>query len=393
MKQHILKPATGILLLLALCASYRGTAQCLCDEGQPSNPIEHIFQLDTTTSSATTLVFPRFDPAIGTLHCMTLDDTVSIVSVLGIRNLDLADKTYRFRLTVNTTVVGPGGALYRDNFADKLYGPDLLGASGSPTDSIAYGPDTIFNNVTSSSNISNIAAFLGTGNVNLTYEIGGGVTSLAGGINFNSSVRTHTWGAFKLTYYWCPAIILSSNIKSFSAIKDNNRVNLAWQVENEEPANSYELQMSRNGRQFKSIGKINAGIHPSGSYQFQFLPEQAMNGKIYFRVKQVNVSGKATYSVVRFVEAGPREKGGGVTVYPNPVKNQVSMQFGKILNGNYKIELINLTGQVVYQRIHRMTNNNSIIFDLPGTPAGIYYLRARNTQGNEIFTSKVTVQH
>jgi hypothetical protein len=75
------------------------------------------------------------------------------------------------------------------------------------------------------------------------------------------------------------------------------------------------------------------------------------------------------------------------------VKNQVSVQFGKVLNGNYKVQLVNLAGQVIYQRVHRMNNTNSILFDIPGTPAGIYYLRASNTQGNETFTSKLTVQH
>jgi hypothetical protein len=69
------------------------------------------------------------------------------------------------------------------------------------------------------------------------------------------------------------------------------------------------------------------------------------------------------------------------------------VQFDKVLNGNYKVELISLSGQRVYQKFHRMNNTNSILFDIPGTPAGIYYLRASNTQGNETFTSKLTVQH
>jgi hypothetical protein len=397
MKQFILKTIPGLLLLFAMCMPFRGSAQCMCDVGVPATPVEHIFTLDTTTASATTLVFPRFNPAIGTLSCITLHDTISIISLLGIRNLDPADKTYRFRLTVNTTVIGPVpmNELYRDNFEDRVYGPDLLGAMGSGTDSIVYGPDTVFDNVTSISNIPDVAAYMGAGNVSLTYEIGGGVSSLAGGINFNSSVRTRTWGSFRLTYYWCPTIILAANIKNFSAIKDNNRVNLSWQIENEEADNKYELQMSRNGRQFQPIGKFNANLAPeaSASYQYQYLPEQAINGKIYFRLKQTNSAGKTTYSVVRFVEASQEGKAGTVTIYPNPVRGQVSMQFGKTLNGNYKVELISLTGQVVYQRMHRMNNTNSILFDIPGTPAGIYYLRASNTQGNETFTSKLTVQH
>lgn len=397
MKQIILKTIPGLLLLFVMMKPNRGRAQCLCEGGVASTPIEHVFRLDTTSSSTNNLVFPRFDPSIGTLSCVTLHDTVSIVSLLGIRNIATEDVSYRFRLTVTTSINGPAptNVLYHDDFNDRTYGPSLLGAAGSATDSIVYGPDTIFNNVTAVNNIPNVVAFLGAGNVSLSYTIGGGVASLAGGMNFNSSVRTRTWGTFKLTYYWCPAGILAANIKSFAAVKDNNRVNLSWQVVNEEANNIYELQVSSNGRQFNTIKTFNAGNAPDGfaDYKYQYLQEQAMSGKIYFRVKQTNTSGKATYSVVRFVDANQTVKPGGATVYPNPVRGQVSVQFGKTLNGDYKVELVNLTGQVVYQRIHRMNNINSILFDIPGTPAGIYYLRARNTQGNETFTSKLTVQH
>jgi hypothetical protein len=397
MKQVILKTIPGLLLLFVICTPHQGSAQCLCDEGQPSTPIEHIFRLDTTTASVSALIFPRFNPAIGTLSCITLHDTISIVSTLGIGNQDTAEVVYEFRLTVNTSVIGPGPRVYRNRFADRMYGPTLLDSAGVPGDSIVYGPDTVFDDLTSISNVPNVGDYLGTGNVTLTYGIGGGVVSLSGGINYNSSIRTRTWGVFKLTYYWCPSIILAANIKSFSAIrnKEDKRINLSWLVENEETNNTYELQMSHNGRQFKAISKFNAAHAAEGAanYQFEFLPDQALNGKVYFRVKQVDAEGKATYSVVRFVDAAQQQKPNSVTVYPNPAKGKVSMQFGKLLNGNYKVELINLTGQVVYQQFHRMNNTNSILFDIPGTPAGIYYLRASNTQGNETFTSKLTVQH
>jgi hypothetical protein len=263
-------------------------------------------------------------------------------------------------------------------------------------DEVHIGPDTVFNGLYSEKYYGGGGNYIGAGNVAFDYLNTSTTTLLDGSSNYDLFVRGYTRMSVRLSYYWCPTLILAANIKNFAAMRSNGQVNLNWMVVNEDANNTYELQVSHNGRNFNAVKKFNAvnTIEGAAVYQYQYLPDQAAaSGKIYFRLKQVGADGKATYSVVRFVEAVKETKPNAVTVYPNPAKGQVSVQFGKTLNGNYKVELINLTGQVVYQRMHRMNNTNSILFDIPGTPAGIYYLRARNTGGNETFTSKLTVQH
>lgn len=392
MKHYLLKSATMLCFLVVLIPR-KGNAQCTCEEGVQPDSVIHTFTLNPTSNFNSTISFPRFNPSIGTLYCLALTSTVTAINNLGIRNLDSLQRDYEFLYTQAIGLSGPG--LSASSNTNRTYGPITLDAFGGLSDSAHFGPDTPFKNFTIIRNVSNIAGYLGTGNVNINFTNTGSTLLLQGSNNYRSTVTTFASGEFRLAYYWCQSVILSANIRSFSAVKDNNRVNLSWQVENEEANNTYELQMSRNGKQFSAIRKFGAGNTHEGAaaYEFQYLPEQAINGKIYFRIKQVNATGKVTYSVVRFVDADQSVKPGGVTVYPNPVRNQVSIQFGKALNGDYKVELISLTGQVVYQRMHRMNNTNSILFDIPGTPAGIYYLRASNTRDNETFTSKLTVQH
>jgi len=393
MKRIVRNSAVSIILLATLLLPNQGFSQCTCSEGEAPTPIEHVVVLDTTNSSSTLLTFPKFDPSIGILTCVSLHDTISIVSTLGIRNLDPTDKVYEFRLTVTTGVTGAG--LSRNTLAEEYYGPDLLGASGSGTDSTVYGPDTLYNNRASETFASDVTGFMGAGTVNLLYEIGGGVTSLAGGINFNSSIRTRTWGVFKLTYYWCPNIVLSSNIKSFSAVHANNRVNLLWEVVNEEPSNIYELQVSSNGKVFKPVTRLSAGggHHGQASYDYAYVPNQAINGKLYFRIKQIGADGQVTYSVVRFVYGENQSGQDKITIYPNPLKgSQVSVQFARPLSGNYKVELINMAGQVVYSNMFRIKNTNSLLFEVPGARPGIYYFRATNTAGDDAYSSKLIIQ-
>jgi len=393
MKRIVRNSAVAILLLSTLLLPHQAASQCTCSEGEAPTPIEHVVVLDTTNSSSTMLTFPKFDPSIGLLTCVSLHDTLSIVSTLGIRNLDPTDKVYQFRLTVTTGVTGAG--LTRNNLAEEYYGPDLLGAFASGADSTTYGPDTLFNNRATETYVSNVTGFMGAGTVDLLYEIGGGVTSLAGGINFNSSIRTRTWGVFKLTYYWCPNIVLASNIKSFSAVHSSNRVNLLWDVVNEKPSTIYELQVSSNGKVFKPVTRLSAtgGHHGQSSYQHAYVPDQAINGKLYFRIKQISADGEITYSVVRFVYGENPYGQDKITIYPNPLKgNQVSVQFARPLSGSYKVDLVNMAGQTIYSNVFRIRNTNSLLFEVPGAPPGIYYFRATNTAGSDAYTSKLMIQ-
>lgn len=396
MKQFIHKSALLLSLLTATCLATK--AQCLCAQGETPTAIEHLVLLDTTATSSTILTFPKFDPSIGTLSCVTLHDTISIVSTLGIRNIDPDEKTYRFRLTITTALYGAtiaSPAMSRDNFFDQVYGPNLLGAGGSPTDSITYGPDTLYDNFPSYTvNTSNLVPFMGLGNVQFEYEIGGGVASLGGGINFNSSVRTKTWGAFKLTYYWCPQGALASAIKNFSAVKKDNLVKLGWQVDNEEKAGNYEILVSTDGRKFVTAGRVANGQANDGNstlYNYQYALSQS-GGKLYFRIKQTDASGKAKFSAIRTVSL-TENNNGSFGIYPNPVVRNVSLQFDRELKGNYKIELVNLLGQAIYNRTMQLNNQSQIQLQLNNPPAaGIYYVRVKSTETNQMFTNKLVIQ-
>lgn len=396
MKQFLLKTATILLFPVALSIPQKGIGQCLCEGGITPDSVVQVLNFDSITSINTTITFNRFDPGIGTLQCLKLSSTITTVLGFDLYNKENFSDIYLFESFRRSRFSGPDGFFVTNSSPTKDYGPYDLGPVDPVgiDDEVHIGPDTVFNAFYREDYVTGSGSYLGTGTVSFDYLNTSTTTLLDGSSNYDLFVRGYTRMNVRLVYYWCPTIILASNIKNFSAIKQNDRVNLSWLIENEEADSHYELQVSNNGRQFRPIGKFNArGAHGgSSAYQYDYLPGQAINGKMYFRLKQTNAAGKTSYSVVRFVTADKEGKPGSLTVYPNPVKGQVSVQFGKVLNGNYKVELFSISGQTVYQKVHRMNNTNSILFEIPATPPGIYYLRASNTEGNESFTSKITVQ-
>lgn len=380
--------------LMAALIPDKMAAQCNCEDGSPATPITYTVKMDSSTLAKVKLTFPKFDPSIGSLACIVLKDTTSGVSTTHVRNLAPQNVEYKFRLTISTGLTGPGFSV--DDAFDKIYGPDTLRKYTTPGDSIQYGPDSIFQGISHTAfNNWDVVPYMGTGTIDLEYEISGGLVSLKGGLNYENQITTYTWGLFNLTYYWCPNSLLARNISHFTAIKKDHNIQLHWSVDNEEATNIYEIQISDDGRHFVRVGQTTsqyAGKGATAEYNYEHLLKQAAAGKYYFRIQQKDLQGKTSYSPIRVVNV--EENGAaGVMIYPNPVQRKVSLQFDRVLNSQFAVDIINAGGQVLLQRIIKANNTSLLQFELtrPLSP-GVYYLRARDMATQQTWLNKLLIQ-
>src|SRR5882762_5281956 len=103
-------------------------AQCNCFDGSPATPIVNTFSLPPTSASSASLTFPKMDPSIGDLQCISLDYNLSAQSITGARNLapstallNPADPKYSptgrleysFDLLTSANISGPGFTLIK----------------------------------------------------------------------------------------------------------------------------------------------------------------------------------------------------------------------------------------------------------------------------------------
>jgi hypothetical protein len=387
MKAKFYQLTVLFILLTAAFSTNRSYAQppgsCNCAHGQQANELTYTYVLNPTGSSNNIISFPKFDPTMGTLNCVSLFDTLTVVSSLGIRSMDSADLEYLFRLTLVNNVTGPGISM--NNISDTYYGPDSLGKYGSGTDTITYGPDTVFNKVTNSrTNNSNVVPYLGaTGNVNFTYSITGGAVSLTGSANFSQLIKTYAFGVFRLTYYWCENSVLSENFSRFTVTPRSSRALFNWKVVNDNPSNRYEIQYSINGRDFFSLESVNAKGSSIGDYAYEFPVPLSGAGVQYFRIKQIDGDGKVRYSLVRRISSTGQLQP-SVNVYPNPVVKKMVVDFSRPLTGAYTLEMINPMGQTILREQHNLQDVTTIPVDLAKRPAaGVYYVRVRRNDNTE----------
>ncbi len=276
-----------------------------------------------------------------------------------------------------------------------LHGYDTLAPLGVPGDTITYGPENIITNPTGVGNAGGNAAYLGMGTVNFAYAINGGMITLDGGSNYNSSVTTVIGGIMKLTYYWCPTIPLGTAITNFSAFKKNGAVSLQWLGTIDQKDITYEIEYSKDNEHWQTAGTVPAGSAPTGTvaqYQYQYNPSQMDVGEIYFRIKRTDAEGKTVYSVIKVVNLQQADQRPGIQIYPNPVSRNILIQFDEQQTGNFSLELVNTTGQVIQRKQIQLSGSSMTNMDLLNKPAnGIYFLRAVNLSNNRQFLTKVIV--
>jgi len=368
-------------------------AQCLCSGGIPATAIDQTISISPTTASTLNFAFQQFDPTIGNLACVALHDTITGTSVTGALNTGPVRTAFLFSLTLSNQITGPGISIV--NVFNAIHGIDTLEASGSPGDSITYGPENIITNPTGIGNAGGNAAYLGTGTVNFAYAINGGMITLQGGANYKSSVTTVIGGILKLTYYWCPTVPLGAAISNFAVYKKSGNISLQWLGTNDQKGITYEIEYSQDNENWHTAGTVPAGSAPIGTvaqYQYQYNTDKTDVGEIYFRIKRTDPEGNIVYSVIKVVNLQQEDQRPGIQIFPNPVTQKILIQFDEQQTGNFTLELVNTTGQIIERKQVQLAGNSMANMDLLNKPArGIYFLRAVNQANNKQFLTKVIV--
>lgn len=167
---------------------------------------------------------------------------------------------------------------------------------------------------------------------------------------------------------WPFSSLLPIKLESFTAAPQGSNVLLKWTVSEEINVDRYEIEFSTNGRDYAVIGNT-AGANLRN---YQLLHTSPVIGINYYRLKTMDKDGQFTYSEVRKVNFG---KGNTLSVYPNPVKDNLSITVtGDMVNKPATISILAMDGKLMLQqRINAMNQTESIHTNALGS--GKYIIR------------------
>lgn len=91
------------------------------------------------------------------------------------------------------------------------------------------------------------------------------------------------------------------NIIKFDVVKLENRVGIFWATDNKIPTNYFEVEKSKDGKNFKTISYLLGAdpTKPNCDCYESFDKNFSINKSTYYRLKHTNASGEVEYSEVK----------------------------------------------------------------------------------------------
>ena len=161
----------------------------------------------------------------------------------------------------------------------------------------------------------------------------------------------------------------------------DNKVQLAWEVQTDEQHQYFEMERSVDGVNFTALGKI------TDANVFQFIDKAPKSGNNFYRLKQYDKDGTSSYSKIINIVV---EKKLTVSVFPNPVHQEVTINLGSRQAQNYKVQLTDLQGKVVYEGVKNTTNTHTEIkIDMRGWKSQLYILKVIGANNEVLETQKI----
>lgn len=164
---------------------------------------------------------------------------------------------------------------------------------------------------------------------------------------------------------------------SFDAVVNDKSVLLKWITAQELNNSHFEVERSFNNNDFKTLGLVLDGFTNNGSGKsYQYKDNSAeLNGKTiaYYRLKQIDIDGKATYSKVLVVRMQAKVDV-SMQVSPSPFVENLNVRFAATENGQAQVRIINSNGQTMLSKQSSIMKgyNNIQVDGLKGLAAGMY---------------------
>jgi hypothetical protein len=168
--------------------------------------------------------------------------------------------------------------------------------------------------------------------------------------------------------------VLPLRLLSFTgSINQNNEAKLHWQTADEVNVLGYEIESSADGIRFTKIGFVDSK-NSTYAENYSYILTQA-NGKVYYRLKMLDIDGRFSYSNIIILSNNNYRK--TITIYPNPVSNTLYIEN----NGELKdavVEIIDAAGKILLKQQYGGSLKKAI--DISGLPTGVYSVNIFNNQ-------------
>ena len=173
---------------------------------------------------------------------------------------------------------------------------------------------------------------------------------------------------------------LPVQLTDLGAVYANDKVNVKWTTTFELNNDHFDVERSTDGVNFTVAGTVKGQANSSVKHNYQFnddLSKSFLNkNDVYYRLKQVDVDGKATLTKVLVVRVYRTKSLQSLSVTPNPAINDIKVNVQLNENAYIVMKIANSTGIELMRKTTRGTAGSNS-FSMEGTSRlqpGVYFL-------------------
>ncbi|HEU4902275.1 MAG TPA: T9SS type A sorting domain-containing protein [Flavisolibacter sp.] len=174
---------------------------------------------------------------------------------------------------------------------------------------------------------------------------------------------------------------LPVRLVSFTAGKSGRQVQLNWQTASETNNRGFDVQRSKNGSDWTTIGFVAAGLNAAAGQAYHFEDASPLSGKNFYRLVQYDLDNRSTQSSVVGVDFSAN--GFYTLQHPGNGRYQLTIES----ESPVELSVVDLSGRKLFgktagQGVHAI--------DLSAFAKGIYLLQLKKDQ--QVLTEKLIKQ-
>jgi hypothetical protein len=206
-----------------------------------------------------------------------------------------------------------------------------------------------------------------TGNINMSASLTSGQCYT---LMFDGNAGAECTWDFNINCTYALGVVMLD----YKAKLDNDGKSIfSWEVTQENEVSHYIVERSTDGNNFTELERVLPINDPDKRLAYQVIDKNPASGNNYYRLKQIDVD-KTEYTYKRLAVM---KRALDVQIYPNPIKEDLNISFGKDLAAGTEIAVYDILGNLVYKnQLSERTSSHRI--DMNECTKGIYFLSIKS---------------
>lgn len=126
-------------------------------------------------------------------------------------------------------------------------------------------------------------------------------------------------------------------------LNKNNQTDLSWSTAAEKNTLSFEIEKSTDVKSWTAFAKVQAAGNSELENFYSATDYDFFTGKMYYRIKQIDIDGNFSYSETKMVKKDLFEE---ITLFPNPCNGQLNICLPETIS-NLTAEIISIDGRTI----------------------------------------------